>query len=491
MNRFTPRLALVCVVVFLTAASGTGKTGGTAAIPSHPSKLGYAPLGWTVPLGSSYRVELPNGLRAYVASDSQLPLVQMNAYIRSGTLLDPPGKEGLSDLLAALMRSGGTERFPPDTLDALIDRYAVRISVKASNDLMELSASFLSDFLDTGMEIATQMLLFPRFDDTKLEKERAIFIEATRHRFDNPGPSLDAAFDKALYAGTRASAISTARSLGQISRGDLLALHRRTVFPANMIVAVAGRFDRPAMLSLLEKKLPAGGKREAVEFPLVKTNSPVRCLVVHKPVSQAYVRFGLPLFKRPNPDYYAVSVANLILGGGGFTSRLSTEVRSDEGLTYSIHSNAESNYTFPGTWHVQFFTKNESFSKAMDLTLRVIDSLKKNGVTAEELANAKASLIDEMPSMFRSPFDIVSTYAWNEYYGRPATIFRDYPDSIRAITRGSLQKALAKYLDQAAFVYTVVGDTAALGRYGASGTFDFHQLQPRKIVAPDSIPALP
>ena len=127
----------------------------------------------------------------------------------------------------------------------------------------------------------------------------------------------------------------------------------------------------------------------------------------------------------------------------------------------------------------------------MSLALQVIDSLRTGGPSAEELSNAKASLIDEMPSMFRSPFDIVSTYAWNEYYGRSPEHYRKYPDSIRAITRDAVRLVAARYLDPAAFTYTVVGDTAALAKYNSAEGFSLEKLTPRKTVMPDSIAALP
>ena len=444
-----------------------------------------------MPLGGPYRVDCKNGLRAYVAVDSQLPLVRITAYIRYGTLLDPKGKEGQASLLATLMRTGGTQQFPADTLDALIDKYAMKFSVKASEDLMQFNASFLSDYTDTAFAIIGQMLFKPQFNEKKLEKEKKILIDALRHRFDNPGPTCDIAFQKTVYARSPASALATQQSVQQVDRAGLSALHAKIFTTGNIICAAAGQFDRAAMISRLEKCFPAPVKTSAPGFPEIKPGSAVKCLVIHKPITQTYVQCGLPLFKRPHPDYYPVSVANLILGGGGFTSRLSSEVRSDAGLTYSIHSNAESKYTYPGVWNIDFFTKNESFPKAMALTLAVIDSLRKNGVTDEELSNAKASLIDEMPSMFRSPFDIVSTYAWNEYYGRSPLIFKNYPDSIRAIKREDLKRVFNKYLDPASFVYAIVGDTAALSKYRSAGRFDLDKLAPRKTIAPDSIPRLP
>jgi zinc protease len=478
-------------VLVLTALSAVAADRRPSLLPVHPSRIQFKNLKWTVPLGSPCRVSLDNGLRAYVAVDSQLPLVQISAYFRYGTLLDPAGKEGLCALMARLMRTGGTREYNADTLDALIDLYAMNFSVSASEDLLQFSASFLADYLDTAFFVMQQMLFQPRFDSVKLDKEKRISLETVRHRFDNPGPTLDIAYQKSMYSGSPAARLPTEKSIGRIGRNDCVSLHRRAITTGNCIFAIAGAFNRTVMLERLKKLFPTAGTANDTTFPAIAAAPAIKCLIVHKPISQVYVRFGVPLFKRPHADYYAASVANLILGGGGFTSRLGTRVRSDAGLTYSIYSSAESNYTYPGTWYIEFFTKNESFPQAMSLALKVIDSLRAHGPGAEELANAKASLIDEMPSMFRSPFDIVSTYAWNEYYRRSPEHYSKYPDSIRAITGEAVKNAVVKYLDPSSFSCTIVGDTSALSRYDTADGFSLKKLSPRRTITTDSIAAMP
>jgi zinc protease len=460
-------------------------------VSTHPSRLTYDSLKWHVPLGSPYRVTLKNGLRAYVATDSQLPLVQISAYIRHGSLLDPHGKEGLSSLMAQLMRTGGTKNYQADSLNALLDLYAMHFNVSATDDHLGFSAEFLSDYTDTALAFMQQILFHPRFDETKIDNEKKIRIEGIRHRFDNPSPTLSAAYEKLMYPGSAASDLATIESIGRITRADMVALHRAVFTTGNIIFSIAGKFNRAAMIARLEAIFPAAEKLADSTFPKVAVAPAVKCLVVHKPISQVYVRFGAPLFKRPNADYYSASVANLILGGGGFTSRLENKVRSDAGLTYSIYSNAESNYTYPGTWYIDFFTKSESFPQAMALALQVIAKQRATGVTDTELANAKASLIGEMPSMFRNRFDIVSTYAWNEYYGRSPNHYKEYPDSVRSVTRESITRVMGKYLDPSAFSYAVVGDTAALAKYHTTDGFAFEKLAPRKTIVPGAIPSLP
>jgi zinc protease len=229
-------------------------------------------------------------------------------------------------------------------------------------------------------------------------------------------------------------------------------------------------------------------KPATVPLPEIAVAPQIRALVIHKDITQAYVRMGLPLFKRPHPDYYAVSLLNYILGGSGFTSRLGTKVRSDEGLTYSISSTAESNYTYQGTMRIDFFTKTESFPKAISIILEELNNVIKDGVTDEELENAKTALIAELPSSFRSPEDIVSTYAWNEFYGRAPDHYAKYPDELRKLTKDDLKNAAKKYIDINKMTYTIVGDTAAINKASSvGGFFSIDSLKSKRVIVADSL----
>jgi zinc protease len=200
---------------------------------------------------------------------------------------------------------------------------------------------------------------------------------------------------------------------------------------------------------------------------------------------------SLPLFARPHPDYYAVSVLNHILGGGSFSSRLNVTVRSDAGLTYSIYSSAGSNYVYPATFFVQFFTKTESTLEAIRLVVKEIERIRTDPVRPEELESAKKVLIDGLPSMFRSKEDLIEHYTWNEYYGREPDHFRTYPDKVRAITAQDVLRVAGTYLQVDSLTYVVVADTAALARVDTSTAFSLRSLAPSRVVAPDSIAQLP
>jgi zinc protease len=478
--------ALICFST-VTAQSSNKQTG--SSIPAHPSKLKFQALDWTVPLGSPYRTELKNGLITYIAEDNTLPLVQVVLYIRSGSLLDPSGKEGLASLMANLMRVGGTSKYPADTLNELIDQYAMKFEISATEAQISFSASFLSEYTDKAMDIMEQLIFHPVFSAKKFEKEQKIMIQNIRHRFDDPAPTLRAAYQKQLYAGEVSYRLATEASVKNISRDDLIKLHKKTFVTPKMILSVAGNFNRDSMLAKVEKIFPPSTQVPNDSFPQIAINPKIKCLLVQKPLSQAYVRLGLPLFKRPHPDYYSVSLLNEILGGGGFISRLGTKIRSDAGLTYSIYSNAESNYTYPGTFYIEFFTKNSSFSQAVAMIIEEVQKVISEQVTDQELENAKASLTGSLPSMFRSPFDIVSTYAWNEYYKRDPDHFKVYEEKLKKVTREEVLRVAKQYLIPDNFTYTIVGDTDALLNQETNG-FSLSKMAVKTIPA-DSIAALP
>jgi zinc protease len=461
-------------------------------LPDNPSRISYKPLDWKVPVGAPYRHVLPSGLVAYIAEDRTLPLVSISGYIKYGDLKDPEGKEGLCSLLAALLRTGGTKKYQSDSLDAIIDLYAFNVKIAPGETQLRFSFSCLNEYLGLCLDVMQQMLFYPAFEEKKVKKSMDLFIEDLYHRFDNPGPILNAAYEKAMYAGGANSRMPTVKSIRNITREDLLRAHQKAVRADNIIFAVSGKFSSDSMVKRLSVLFPKAG-RESLDssFLRVALRAPEKILFVKKAATQSYVKLGLRLFQRPNPDYYAVSVLNMILGGESFTSRLGTKIRSDEGLTYSIYSNAESNYFYPGTFYVEFHTKTESTCRALSLSLAEVQRLKTSGITNDELDHAKKILIDGFPSMFRSPEDIVENYSMNEYFKRPADHYVAYPKKIASLTNEDIRKAAQKYLDPSNFTYTIVGDSAAVFKTDTIAGFSLHSLKPSRFIEPDSIPALP
>lgn len=477
-------LCIVCTVIF-SSANAARRT----KHPEHPSNISYEPLDWQVPQGTPYRTTLGNGLRIYIAEDHSLPLVKFSAYVKTGSVNDPDGKEGLGAFMVHMMRTGGTDMFSAEAVDAVIEQYALSLSLSIQETQLQIKGSFLSQFTDTALAVIEQILFHPSFEPEKIEKERAIALQSIRHRFDNPGPVLEAAYGLSMYPGEENSVLSDDSSISVLSRADLVEKHKQVFQTQNIIVAIAGDFEKEAMKEKLTRLFPQADDQKISEpnFPQITPQPSMKCLIVHKEISQAYVRIGIPLFQRPHPDYYPLSLANLILGGGGFTSRLGTKIRSDEGLTYSIYSQAEGNYVYPGTFYINFFTNQASINKALDLTLQEVEKFRTQGISDEELENGKKVLVDGLPSMFRSPYDVVDTYAWNEYYNRDDDHYKQYPGKIQKLSKSDIQEVTKKYIDPSEFTFVIVGDTTALFAAEKSGSFSLKTLSPRQIITPDKL----
>jgi predicted Zn-dependent peptidase len=460
-----------------------------AQVPDSPAKIAFQPLGWKVPLGAPYRQVLNNGLVAYIAEDHSLPYFKLSGYVRYSSICDPAGKEGISSLMATLMRTGGTQLYQSDTLDYLIDLYALRISVSVSETQANFSCSSLSEFADTCLFLLSQILFHPSFEDNKLKNQTSIFLESIAHRFDNPDPILEAAYEKAMYSNGQNSRFASAKSVARITKKDIITLHKNVFKTENMIIAVSGNFSSKTMQQKLCTLFPKAGALSADSlFPTISIKPLAKSVIVNRPISQSYIRMGLPLFKRPNDDFYAVQVFNLILGGEGFTSRLGSKVRSDEGLAYTIYSSAGSNYIFPATFFIEFHTKNETAVRAMSLSFSEVSRIRASGITDEELVHAKKVLVDGLPSMFRTADDIVENYAANEFLKRPMDHFATYPDKINALTKADVMNVVKKYFDPAAITYTVAGDTSVIFKNDTISGFSFRSQKPFIAVNnPDSL----
>ena len=469
-----------CVMLFLICMIKAGDAfAASDGIPSSPKAIQYKPLDWKVPLGAPYRQVLDNGLIAYIAEDHSLPYVKLIGYMRYGSICDPSGKEGLSSLMANLMRTGGTQAFQSDTLDAIVDLYSLKIGISCSQTQLTFSCACLSEYADTCLFILSQMLFHPAFEDKKIKKQTSIFLESIAHRFDNPDPLLDAAYEKTMYRDGQNSVLPTAKSIARISKKDFFDLQKKIMKTENMVVGIAGNFSKKAMAQKLASLFPkvSGAPQDSI-YPVIAIRPLAKCVIVSRPITQSYIRMGLPLFKRPNDDYYGMNVLNLVLGGEGFTSRLGSKVRSDEGLAYVVYSSAGSNYVYPATFFIEFHTKNETASRAIALSLAEIRRILASGITDEELSHAKKVLIDGLPSMFRTADDIVENYAENEHLKRPSDHYAVYPDKINAITKEDVLKVAKKYLNIAAISFTVIGDTSVIFKNDTIHGFSLRSLKP-------------
>ena len=450
----------LAAVVALTLAAGPAAL-RAQDIPDHPSKLTFKPIAFEPPRPADHRVVLKNGMVVYIAEDKTLPLVNIALTLRTGSYLEPAGKEGLAALTGGQIRRGGTKSLTAEQLDERLDFLAASVGTGIGDTAGTASLNALSDNLDDALKVFVEMLKEPRFQEDRLALAKEQALQDMKKRNDDPADIERLEWNALLYGeGHFTNRFVTEASIKGITRDDLVQFHRKYFHPANAIAAVTGSFDRPTMIAKLEKAFAGWPGPKPVVPPVpadIQTVSP-GLYRIQKDVPQGRVTMGLPSVKRDNPDIYALEVMNEILGGGGFTSRITRTVRSNEGLAYSAGSGLRFGVWYPGAFRAVFQSKSRTVPYALSLVIDEIRRIREQPVTAEELDTVKKQAIETFPSSFASKAQAMAVFASDEYTGRDPRYWTTYRDRIRAVTLADVQRVARTYLDPAKMVILVVGN---------------------------------
>jgi len=452
-----------CVFLFflLTLAPAHGADRDT---PADPRTMTFRPLSFQVP--KAERTVLANGMTVYLLPDRELPLVSIQAYIGTGGVYDPPDKSGLAVLTGAVLRGGGSSATTPETLDDELEFMASSLESSIGADAGSVSMSCLSKNLGRTLELFAQILTSPLFREDRVVQGKNRIIEAIRRQNDDPKELADRELARAVYAGHPLGRFPTVESVSAVTRDDMVAFHRRYFHPNNVILAVSGDFDRGEMLDRLAKAF-GGWKRHEVTLPEIAPPRPAvrpAVLLVNRDIDQSVIRMGHLGIDKNNPDLYAITVMNSILGGNGFSSRLMTVVRAQEGLAYNVDSSFQAGRRFPGTFEAETETKAATTAKAIGLMNGIITGMTREPVSEAELALAKESIVNSFIFAFTNPAAVVAQQARLEYYGYPEGYLENYRDRIARVTREDVLRAARKYLHPEAMVLVVVGNEKKFDR---------------------------
>ena len=438
-------------------------------IPPHPDKLAYAPLRFEVPDAAAMRVQLSTGTPAFLIEDPALPIVDLQVFVRTGSFADPAGKEGLADLCASLMRTGGTATLAPDQLDEELDFLAANLTVSLGDVSGTVSLSVLAKDLDRGLAILTDVLRAPAFRAEKLETLKAQTQDALKARNDSTA-GIEAREANLLFYGADfpLNHLATKASVDSITREDLAAFHKAWFHPSRFVVAAAGAFKKAELAAKLEAAFkdwgPAGDAKLAVPKPAHVAAPGIRCF--HKDgknINQGRVTMGHLGVDIRHPDAQTIRVMSYIFGAGGFSSRLMQKVRTEEGLAYDVRSDLRPGMVYPLPFRIVFQSKSESVAYAAKLCLAELAKIQTEGVTEKELAAAKAFFIDAFPALFfATKSQTAATFAQAELLGLPKDYYAAYREKIAAVGPADILRVAREHLKPERFAWVVVGDIPAI-----------------------------
>lgn len=400
-----------------------------------------------VQLPPSTKTTLSNGLTVFVMPVKRLPLVHFRLVARAGAASDPGGKEGLASLTADLLTQGAAKRNAQQIAED-IAFVGGELAAGAGMEQLSVRCEVLTKDFATGLELFHDVIVRPTFPAEDFDRKKEEALGAIESEKDDPATVADHELLPFLMGKSTLAhpPIGWAKSVEAITLEDVVAFHRDFIRPDGAILAVVGDVDAKKTVDALKKAFDDWKKPAS---PLTPPDETLRItgrevMIVNKPgATQTTLRFAGPGLRRDHPDYYAVLVANTILGSG-FTSRLMDEIRVSQGLTYSIRSNFAM-YHDSGTFGIRTSTKNETIRKTIDETLRVMDTLREQGPKDEELAKAKSYLTGLFPLALQPLGGLAGQLTEIEMYRLDPKYVETYADKINAVTMEECRRVLKSY----------------------------------------------
>lgn len=438
----------------------------------------WIPAGWllaTLLAPSVAQAALPiqhwtatSGARVYFVPSPSIPMLDINLDFDAGTRFDSRDKAGLATMTAGLLDKGvGAEGSAParsegELADAFADLGA-EFGGGVSDDRASIRLRTLSSPAQrmTAVALMAQIVSRPVYPAEMVEREKARMAAALRESETRPGAMAARAFNTAVYGGHPYGFMASPDSVQAITREDLVAFHQRRYDAGHAVVTLIGDIDRTQAQQIAEQ-LTAGLPRTATapatsaDMPPVQPLEASREIRLPHPAQQAHVLVGQPGIARSSPDFFAILVGNHILGGGGFTSRLTTEVREKRGLTYGIGSGFAP-LLQPGPFQISVQTRKDQADEALRVLRAELARFVAEGPTEAEMKAAKANLINGFPLRLDSNRKLIGNVANIAWYGLPLDYLDGWTRRVEAVTAAQVRAAFQRALQPDRMVTVVVG----------------------------------
>jgi zinc protease len=433
----------------------------SACVPSGWQAIPRPPLRNFTPQ-EPRRVELPNGLVLLLQEDHELPLVEGFARVRGGSWHEPASKAGLVTLYGEAWRTGGTRTRTGDELDDFLEARAATVETGSGGDSTGISFSCLKENLDEVFAVFVDLLRNPAFREDKVELAKIQLSTLISRRNDDAASIASREAQKLAYGPTSPYArVPEYATVAAVTRDDLLAWHSARVHPNNILLGISGDFDAAAMETRIRQAFgawPRGPAAPSEKIPIPEAPAGLY-FVAKDDVNQSYIRMVHLGTRRDNPDFYALEVMNEIFGNG-MGSRLFANLRTRQGLAYSVRGGVGVAYDHPGVALLAMGTKSRSTAAGIAGLLAELDDLQKSPPTPEEVRAAKESLLNSFIFRFDSKVKILRERLRLEFYGYPPDLLARYRASIERVTAEDVLRVARKYFRKDQLRILVVGKAA-------------------------------
>ncbi|HEX5647202.1 MAG TPA: pitrilysin family protein [Nitrospira sp.] len=421
--------------------------------------IGFADRGSAAELTPA-KITTANGITVVVLEQHFLPIVEIHALIKAGSAQDPPDKAGLANLTASLLDEGTTARSSKQLAEQ-IDFIGGSIEVKAGEDFTTASARILKKDVDLGFTLLADILLHPAFPKQEFDRVRSQILGELVSDNDDPGQVAMKAFNQLVFANHpyRWPVNGTEDTLNKMTLADVQNFYTKEYLPNQTILTVVGDITMEQATTLVQTHFGSWKKgtppSRSPKKPAMIDKKTVQ--LIEKDLTQSTIMLGHGGISRTNPDFYAVTVMNHVLGAGGFSSRLMDSIRDKQGLAYGIMSHYDAR-AMPGSFWINLQTKTETTNQAIAGVIAEIKGLRETPVTDQELAEAKSFLMGSFPLRLDSTAKLAGVLAQVEFFGLGFEYFSQYPKWIERVTKEDVQRVAKQYLNPHHYALVVVGN---------------------------------
>jgi zinc protease len=407
-------------------------------------------------------VTSPDGLTAWLVEEHSIPFVALELRFRGGASLDAPGKRGATNLMTALLEEGAAD-MDARAFSRASEALATSFGFDVSSDALSISTRFLTENREASIALLRAAIQEPRFDEEAIERVRGQVLSIIQSDQKDPNDIANETFNRIAYGDHPygSSLNGTLDSVAALTRDDLIAAQNAVLARDRLYIGAVGDITPEELGALLDDLLGDLPEKGAPMPPLAEVNIPPGVTVVDFATPQSVALFGQSGIKQSDPDFFAATILNHVLGGGSFESRLMNEVREKRGLTYGV-----STYLVPRdlaeTYVGSVSSANDRIAQAIEVIRDEWAKMARDGITEEELGNAKTYITGSYPLRFSGNGPIASILVGMQMIGLPIDYIATRNDKVDAVTLDDVKRVAGELLDPEGLHFVVVGQPAGL-----------------------------